>query len=94
MKGSHGYRRRTRNLKVDGRDTGKVKIKKYMRDFAENDRVAINIDPAFQNIPHPRFQGRSGKIVGKQGRAYFIAILDGSMPKKILVNPEHLNALK
>jgi large subunit ribosomal protein L21e len=94
MKGSHGYRRRTRGLKVEGRDKGKVNIKKYMRDFSENDRVAINIDPTYQNIPHPRFQGRSGKVVGKQGRAYFIEIFDGSMEKKILVNPEHLNALR
>lgn len=94
MKGSQGYRRRTRGFKVGSREKGKVRIKRYMRAFSENDRVSINIDPAYQNIPHPRFQGRSGKIVGKQGRAYFVAIMDGSKEKRILVNPEHLNALK
>jgi large subunit ribosomal protein L21e len=93
-KGSNGYRRKSRGIKVAPRDRGKVHIKRYMKDFNESDRVSIDIDAAFQNIPHPRFQGRSGQVVGKQGRAYFVQIFDGSMEKKLLVNPEHLVSLK
>ena len=65
-----------------------------MREFNIQDRVSISIDPSYQNIPHPRYQGRCGPIVGKQGRSYFVAIKDGRVDKKILVNPEHLVALK
>ncbi|MBN2250941.1 MAG: 50S ribosomal protein L21e [Candidatus Altiarchaeota archaeon] len=93
MKGSKGYRRRTRGFKVKARERGKIHIKKYMKEFNETDRVSIAIDPSFQNIPHPRFQGRSGRVVGKQGRSYFVGIRDGRKEKKILVNPEHLIAL-
>lgn len=93
MKGSKGYRRGTRGLRVKARDRGKIKIGRYMKEFKEDDRVSISIDPSYQNIPHPRFQGRSGRIVGKQGRSYYVQIRDGKKEKKILVNPEHLVAL-
>jgi len=94
MKGSQGVRRRTRGFRVRVRDKGKVRIRKYMRDFDKEDRVSISIDSSYQNIPHPRFQGRSGRIAGKQGRAYFVSVKDGGKDKLILVNPEHLVALK
>lgn len=94
MKGSQGVRRRTRGFRARVRDKGKVRIKRYIRDFSNEDRVSIAIDPSYQNIPHPRFQGRSGKVVGKQGRAYFVGVMDGGKEKRILVNPEHLKALK
>jgi large subunit ribosomal protein L21e len=94
MKGSQGVRRGTRGFRVRVRDKGKVRIGRYMKDFNNEDRVSISIDSSYQNIPHPRFQGRSGKIAGKQGRAYFVSIADGGKDKLILVNPEHLIALK
>jgi len=93
MKGSKGYRRRTRNLRVNPRDRGKISIRRYLQKFKENDIVSINIDPRYQKIPHPRFQGKTGRVVGKQGRAYYISILDGKKEKKILVTPEHLTSL-
>jgi len=93
MKGSKGYRRRTRTFRVEARERGKVHIKRFMKDFNESDRVSIAIDPSFQNIPHPRFQGRSGVVIGKQGRCYYVKITDGGKEKNILVNPEHLKAL-
>ncbi|MCK4492190.1 MAG: 50S ribosomal protein L21e [Candidatus Altiarchaeales archaeon] len=94
MKGSKGYRRGTRNLKVGVRDKGKVKIRRYMQEFKEGDVVAISIDPSYQKIPHPRFQGKGGRIVGTQGSAYYVGIRDKNKRKKILVTPNHLTALK
>ncbi|MFH1403836.1 MAG: 50S ribosomal protein L21e [Candidatus Altiarchaeota archaeon] len=91
MKGSSGYRRRTRNLKVGLRERGKVKIRRRLTEFEENQDVSIKIDPSYQKMPHPRFKGRTGKVVGRQGRSYFVKIIDGGKTKKILVQPEHLN---
>jgi large subunit ribosomal protein L21e len=90
MKGSHGYRRRTRSIKTKSRDKGKVRINRYLQEFKEGDVVSIAIDPTYQAIPHPRFRGKSGKIVGKQGRVYFVRITDGGKQKDVLVAPEHL----
>ncbi len=93
MKGSKGYRRRSRTLRIRPRDRGKVRISRYMQKFKKGDFVSISIDPRYQAIPHPRFRGRSGKISGKQGRCYYVEIKDGNKGKKILVAPEHLTTL-
>jgi large subunit ribosomal protein L21e len=94
MKGSKGYRRRSRNLKVKPRDRGKLKISAYLQSFEDHDKVSININPSFQKIPHPRFNGRTGKVVGSQGRAYLVELKDGGKRKSILVPPEHLRRVK
>jgi len=90
MKGSDGYRRRTRSLRVKPRDRGKVSIRARLAKFNEAEKVAINIDPLYQKIPHPRFHGLTGKITGSQGRAYLVEIRDGNKTKTVLVTPEHL----
>ena len=93
-KGSTGYRRKTRHLRVKLRDRGKIKIRKYMQEFQEGEIVSISINPRYQNIPHPRFQGKSGRVVKKQGRAYYVQIQDKNKTKQIISNPEHLIALQ
>jgi len=90
MKGSGGYRRRTRNIKVPLREKGKVKIRRYLQNFEMDDMVSISIDPSYSSIPHPRFRGKCGKIVGKQGRSYYVRIKEGKKIKHILTSPEHL----
>jgi large subunit ribosomal protein L21e len=93
MKGSRGYRRRTRRLSVKPRDKGKASIRSRLQKFDDDDTVSIRINAAYQNIPHPRFNGRTGKVVGKQGRAYFIEVVEGSKAKMVLVTPEHLKRM-
>ena len=76
------------------RERGKTRIKSVLAKFAENERVSININPSRQNIPHPRFNGRVGKVVGSQGRAYYVQLSDGGKMKKVLVTPEHLRRIE
>lgn len=90
MKGSHGTRRRTRNLRKDVRSKGKISIRKYMQEFKEGERAAIVLDSSYPSIPYPKFQGKTGKIIGSRGRAYYLEIKDGGKTKKIIVTPEHL----
>lgn len=90
MKGSCGFRRRTRGLKLKPQQKGKVRIRNQMHTFKEGELAAISINPSYQNIPHPRYQGRTGRIVGTQGRAYFLEIKDGGKVKKFIITPEHL----
>jgi len=94
MRSSNGYRRKTRNLRIKPRDRGKVSIRSVLAKFEDSEKVSISINPARQNIPHPRFNGRVGKVVGKQGRAYYVQFSDGGKEKKVLVTPEHLRRLQ
>ncbi len=94
MRGSRGIRHKTRNLRLKVRDKRRIRIRRYLQTFDLGDLVAIAIDPRYQSIPHPRFNGNGGRIVGKQGRAYYVQIRDGEKIKKILTTPEHLVSLK
>ncbi|MBU0762368.1 MAG: 50S ribosomal protein L21e [Candidatus Altiarchaeota archaeon] len=93
MKGSDGYRRRTRQLRITPKEKGKVRIRSVLASFSEKDKVSIKIDSRHQNIPHPRFNGRIGEVVGNQGRAYFVKFKEGKKEKTILVTPEHLRRI-
>jgi len=81
-------------LKKDARERGKASIRKYLAQYDEGDIVSIVINPTYQQIPHPRFQGKTGRVVGKQGRAYFVEIRDGGKTKRILATPQHLKQTK
>ena len=77
-------------MRVKPRDKGKVSIRSRLAKFDLSDNVSIKINPSCQNIPHPLFNGRTGTVVGSQGRAYFVEVRDGGRAKKVLVTPEHL----
>jgi large subunit ribosomal protein L21e len=44
-------------------------------------------------MPHPRYKGRIGKIIGKRGKSYIVEITDGNKVKKLISRPEHLKAI-
>jgi large subunit ribosomal protein L21e len=66
-----------------------------MYPYEDGEKVAIVIDGGQQKgMPHRRFQGKTGTITGKQGRAYVIAVKDGNMAKTVVALPEHLRPLE
>ena len=71
----------------------KFKPEAYLKVFKDGQKVVLDPDPAAQKgMPHPRFTGIVGEVVGKRGVAYIIAIKDGKKPKTIMAKPEHLKA--
>lgn len=65
-------------------------VNKFMEKFEIGDRVWIKICPSVHNFPHPKFNGRTGKIVGKRGNAYMIEVSDLNSKKKIIASAVHL----
>ncbi len=96
MRRSKGFRRKTRKkLRKGVREKGKIYVTKALQEFNVGDYVAIKIDPSIhKGMPHPRFYGRTGKVVEKRGRAYVIEVKDGNTIKKIIALPEHLKLVK
>jgi large subunit ribosomal protein L21e len=87
---SHGSRRRTREK---FRRTGRVSINNFIKHFNIGDRIVIDIESSSLNgMPFKRFQGLSGKIIEKRGRAYLIEIKDGNKTKTVISNPEHMKS--
>ncbi|MDP6098815.1 MAG: 50S ribosomal protein L21e [Candidatus Thalassarchaeaceae archaeon] len=92
MRRTHGLRQGTRSIASRSKkDRGRLFISRAIHPYKIGDSVAIVIDGGQQKgMPHRRFQGRTGTISGKQGRAYVITVKDGNMTKTVVSRPEHL----
>ncbi|KAB2944941.1 MAG: 50S ribosomal protein L21 [Candidatus Methanoperedens nitroreducens] len=92
MAKTHGTRRKSRyKLKKTVREKGLSPISRAIQEFHEGDIVNIDLDPSIQNgMPHPKFQGRTGKVMTQRGRAYIVEVRDGGLMKEVIILPEHL----
>jgi len=89
-------RRKTRDkLSKPVRARGISPVVRAIQDFQAGDKVHVLIDPSIhKGMPHPRFHGRTGEVIGKRGRAFMLKITDGDATKTIITYPEHLVAQK
>ena len=92
MPSSHGPRKGTRNkLKNKPRSRGTSPPQRSVEQYENGERVHLAIDPSVPKGQfHPRFNGRTGTVVGQQGRAYKVEIKDGSVVKTLITAPAHL----
>ncbi|WP_181691806.1 50S ribosomal protein L21e [Natronomonas sp. LN261] len=92
MPSSNGPREGTRNkLKNDARDRGASPPQRSVEQFDEGEKVHLKLDPSVPKGQfHPRFNGRTGTVVGEQGRAFKVEINDGSVTKTLISAPAHL----
>ncbi|MHC1566396.1 MAG: 50S ribosomal protein L21e [Candidatus Syntropharchaeia archaeon] len=92
MPKSHGRRRKTRHkLKKKIRERGLFPVNRAIQEFNVGDRVHIRIDPSVhRGMPHHKFHGKTGKVIGSRGRAYILEVKDGNKLKEVIVRPEHL----
>ncbi|NJD51937.1 MAG: 50S ribosomal protein L21e [Candidatus Methanoperedens sp.] len=96
MAKTHGTRRKSRyKLKKTVREKGLSPISRAIQEFQEGDIVNIDLDPSIQNgMPHPKFQGRTGRVMTQRGRAYIVEVRDGGLMKEVIILPEHLTPQK
>jgi len=90
---SRGFRQSTRK-KLRQKPSYRPAITKFLQEFKEGQGVVIALEPSsHKGMPHPRFKGKVGKIVGKRGNSYIVELFDGGSSKKVISRPEHLNAV-
>ena len=96
MRRSHGTRQGTRSiLRRSKIQQGRIDIARVMHQYEIGDRVAVVLDGSQQKgMPHRRFQGATGVIEAKQGRAWVVALHDKNMAKTVVARPEHLLPLE
>jgi large subunit ribosomal protein L21e len=92
---SKGQRSRSRKkLSKHVRERGPPRPSKVIQDFNPGARVIVDIDSSIvKGQPHPRYQGRSGTVVERRGRAYVLQIKDGNATKRVISRPEHLRVV-
>ena len=70
-------------------------VVRAIQEFEKGTKVNVLIDPSIhKGMPHPRFHGKTGEVVGKRGRAFVLKITDGDATKTLIALPEHLTAQK
>jgi large subunit ribosomal protein L21e len=92
MPNSKGPLKKTRNkLSNDPRERGTSPPQRAIEDFSAGERVHLSIDPSVSDGRfHPRFNGHTGEVLGEQGSAYRVRIVDGEKDKTIIAIPAHL----
>ena len=93
VKASRGPRNRTRKvLKKRVRERGAIPpLSAVMHKYEMGDKVYIKPNPAIHDtLPHRRFIGKVGKVIGKRGRAYIVEVFLGNKRKELIIYPEHL----
>jgi large subunit ribosomal protein L21e len=95
MPQTSGRRIKTRSLlKKNVREKG-IKPPSYLlQDYKPGDKVVLKYDPSVhKGMPHRRFYGKVGTIMGRRGKAYILQVLDGDKTKTLIARPEHLKRL-
>jgi large subunit ribosomal protein L21e len=94
MPNSHGPRKKTRNkLSNKPRERGTSPPQRAITEFEEGQKVHLKLDPSVpEGRFHPRFNGHTGEVIGRQGKAYKVRITDGGTDKTLIVKPAHLRA--
>ncbi|HID47547.1 MAG TPA: 50S ribosomal protein L21e [Methanothermococcus okinawensis] len=89
---SKGFRSKTRHkLQKHPRERGIHPVTRALKEFKVGDIVHVVIDPSVhKGMPHPRFHGKTGTVVGQRGRAYIVRVRDGGKYKDIIAMPQHL----
>ena len=92
MPNSNGPRQGTRNkLKNEPREGGTSPPQRAVEEYETGASVHLKIDPSVPDgRHHPRFDGKTGTVLGEQGSAYQVQITDGGSKKTVIVTPAHL----
>lgn len=81
---SYGKMRGTRQ-KMAGR---RANVTRFLDTFKTGEMV--HIDFSSQRMPHPKFQGLTGRIVETRGGGYVIQVKDGNKTKSVCLRAENL----
>jgi large subunit ribosomal protein L21e len=93
---SKGLRSKSRNkLTKKPRERGRPPVTHTLREFPPGTRVAVKINPSvLKGMPHIRFQGLTGVVIGRQGNAFRVQVNDKKKAKELVVRPEHLRSVQ
>ncbi len=85
---SHGlFSGRSRHLSRHG-TLSSLGLTKLINRFNVGDKVVVTPHGSRKNIPHPRYRGRVGIVVGSRGDAYVIEIMVSKSAMRTLVVPQ------
>ncbi|VVB65483.1 50S ribosomal protein L21e [Candidatus Gugararchaeum adminiculabundum] len=89
VKASKGYQvTKTRSLRK-GRKK-KLGATRLFTKYKVGDSVTLLMTSGFSGMPHGRYRGRTGKVIGIRGNAYVVKVRDMNGSKQFAVPSVHL----
>jgi len=63
----------------------------YLVEYPVGSKVVVVADPSVQKgMPHKRYHGKVGVVLGRRGRGYEVEVYLGSKRKILYVLPDHI----
>ncbi len=90
-----GPRRKSgKTFEKERRMRGKISMLRLFQQFDVGDHVALVAEPGYhKGLYHSRFHGKSGYVMGMQGRSYRVCFKDGGKEKIVITPAIHLKRL-
>ena len=76
------------------RQKGKISFTRFFQHFKEGDNVAVAPEKSVHFGYSKRIVGRTGKVVAKRGKAYYVEIKELNKLKKYSIMPIHLKKIE
>ena len=94
MPNSNGPKQGTRNkLRNNPRERGTSPPQRSVETYETGEKVHLKLDPSVPDGTfHPRFNGHTGEVTGRQGNAFKVEITDGGKTKTVIAAAAHLQA--
>jgi large subunit ribosomal protein L21e len=94
MPNSNGPLQGTRGKLSNGsRERGASPPQRAIQEYDDGQKVHLKLDPSVsEGRFHPRFNGHTGTVAGKQGDAFKVEITDGGKEKTVIARAAHLKA--
>ena len=83
-------------MKKNIRERGSIPpLSILMVEYKVGDKVHIVINPSIHSgMPHRRFHGKTGEIIGTRGKCFVVKVMLGNKEKILFTRPEHLRPIK
>ena len=92
-KKARGIMAKTRSLRR--RSGSKVSVNKLLQEIPVGEYVQVNIDSSIHSgTPHRRFQGKTGVVTGRRGRAYLVKVKQLNQWCEITITAAHLRVIE
>jgi large subunit ribosomal protein L21e len=76
------------------RSKGKLQLSRYFQELNEGDLVSVIREKSVATNLPDRYQGRTGVVESKRGKAYIIKMKDQNKEKTFIIEPIHLKKIK
>ncbi len=81
-------------IKKKQRDKRRVSLSQYFQELKEGDKVVLMRNLSFKECFPSRLNGTTGTVLGKQGNAYIVRLLNGNKYKTFTIHPMHIKKIK